>query len=81
MGAGDLFVLLVSGEDNERIPHIHASLSPIDPAEIARELARGRQIASERETARSVRVVLLAAPTTARLRELVRSTEHLDVGQ
>lgn len=40
MGAGDTFVLLVSGEDNERIPPMHASLSPVDLAEIARQLAR-----------------------------------------
>jgi hypothetical protein len=77
LGAGDLFVLLVAGDDRERVPPEFVSLLPVAPSEIDRRLASGKSIA-EAHTANNTRVVLLAAPSVEALRELARTSELLE---
>ncbi len=78
LGAGDLLVLLVAGDDPQRIPEAHAWLSPLSPAEIARRLDEGQIVARVHELHSGLRVVVLAAPTLAELRRLVRTSPLLD---
>lgn len=75
---GDLLVLLVAGDDAERIPRSHAALSPVAPAAIEKRLAAGGTIAQDYTNRDGLRIVLLAAPTARELRALVRSTPLLE---
>lgn len=77
LGEGDLVVLLVAGDDRERIPFEHASLSPVALEEIERRLARGETVA-EAGVSGKLRVVLLAAPSLNALKELARNSKLLD---
>jgi hypothetical protein len=76
--SGDLFVLLVAGDDDERIPENFAYLSPVDPVEIERKLSAGRIVEREHTIENDLRVVLLAAPTLEELHGLVNRTTLLD---
>lgn len=77
LGENDLFVLLVAGDDSERIPSQYASLSPVALDEIERRLAKGVTIA-EAGSGTKPRVVLLAAPNLSALRELARTSKLLE---
>lgn len=77
LGERDWFVLLVAGDDAQRIPAQYASLSPVAPDEIDRRLRSGKTIA-EVGARDKTRVVLLAAPTLGALKELARTTELLN---
>jgi hypothetical protein len=75
--AGDLLVLLVAADHPERVPASFAALSPLDPAALERELARGGTLTEEHTTDAGLRVLLLAAPTVRELEELVAATPAL----
>ncbi len=77
LGKGDLLVLLVSGDDPERIPDDQASLSPMPLPEIERRLKMGETI-TESSDAKAFRVVLLGAPTKKALEEVIRKTPLLE---
>lgn len=77
LGANGLFVMLVAGDDRERIPAAHAALSPVALDEIERRLKKGESIA-ESKVAGNLRVVLLAAPTKSALEALARTSPLLD---
>ena len=74
LGQGDLFVLLVAGDDSERIPKTFAHLSPIAPEELERRLRAGHAVEEERAEPGRCRFVLLAAPTRKALDELARQS-------
>ncbi len=74
---GDLLVVLVSGEDPEQVPEAHRDLLPLPLDELQKRL-RAHKIVEEERAAGALRVVLLAAPTTARLEELARTSALLD---
>ncbi len=76
LGKGDLLVLLVAGDEAERIPSEQASLSPVPLPEIDQRLKKGETIAEARDGA-TFRVVLLGAPTRKALEDLVRKTALL----
>ncbi len=78
LGAGDLFVLLVAGDDAERIPAQYAALSPVAADEIEKRLHSGKQVAEARDEPSGLRVVLLGAPSVAELEELARKTPLLE---
>jgi hypothetical protein len=71
---GDLLVILVSGEDREEVPEEHRDLLPLALDAVRERLKAGRDVEAEGQ-AGPLRVVLLAAPTTARLEELARTSE------
>lgn len=75
---GDLLVVLVSGEDGERVPDAFKDLLPLGQAEIDKRLRAGRSIEAEHQVG-PLRVVLLAAPRDAEVEELARSSALLDV--
>jgi len=77
LGQGDLLVLLVARDDSERIPAEQGKICPLPLDELEKRLAKGEAL--EKEGAwNSARVVLLAAPTTKALEELVRSSALLE---
>ena len=79
LAGGDMFVLLIAGDDSERIPDAHAWLSPMEPSEIERRLRKNERVSEIRNLESGLRVVLLAAPTTQELEDLVQGTPLLDV--
>ena len=75
---GDTLVLLLAGDDRQRIPGAYASLSPVEPAEIERKIGAGRRVEAERTTEEGLRIVLLAAPDLDDLLDLVQTTPLLN---
>ncbi len=75
--AGDLLVLLVQGDGPERVPPAYAWLSPASAAEVDRALREGTDLAAEHRPHGTFRVVLLAAPTAARLEAVARESPLL----
>jgi hypothetical protein len=78
LGKSDLLVLLISGDDAERIPPAFTQLSPVAPDEIDKRLRAGKQVAETRDEASGLRVVLLGAPTLTELQDLVRKSPLLE---
>lgn len=78
LGPGDLFVLLIAGDDSQRIPAEYAWLSPLEPTEIERRIRSGKLIEESQVPQSTYRVVLLAAPTKKELEELVRKSRRLE---
>lgn len=76
---GDLLVVLIAGDDeDDAVPSAHLDLLPVALADVRKRI-RARKTIAEEHMAGSLRVVLLAAPTTAALEKLVASTPLLDV--
>ncbi len=74
---GDLLVILVSGEDREQLSEQHRDLLPLAWDQISQRI-RARKTIEGEQAVGELRVVLLAAPTTAELEKLARSTKLLD---
>lgn len=70
---GDLLVVLVSGEDRESVPESARDLLPIEWSALRERLKASRTVEAE-GAAGTLRVVLLAAPRTAELEELARTS-------
>jgi hypothetical protein len=77
LGPGDLLVLLVAGDDEQRIPVAYEHLSPLTTDEIQRRLRARKLIEEESTKLGGYRVVLLAAPTTEALRKLAAGSDLL----
>jgi hypothetical protein len=78
LGPGDLFVVLVAGDDAERIPADYGWVSPLEAAELERRIRGGKTVEESHRPRGSYRVVVLAAPTVESLRELVARSTALD---
>lgn len=74
LGETDWLVLLVAGDDGERVPDDFAHLSPLEADELERRLGRGKTVEEERVLASGLRVVLLAAPRGEDVERLARES-------
>jgi hypothetical protein len=76
---GDLLVIGVAGDlADQDIPNRWTHLAPLDPAEIAGRIGRGRKIETE-GVEQGMRVVLLAAPSHRELMKLAATTKLLEL--
>jgi predicted metalloprotease with PDZ domain/beta-lactamase regulating signal transducer with metallopeptidase domain len=76
---GDLLVLLLRGDDRERVPDAYQDLLPRPWKEVDEQL-RNHHPVEAFGRARGWNVVLLAAPTEGELRSLIRKTTLLGPG-
>ncbi|MEJ2704988.1 MAG: M1 family aminopeptidase [Sedimentisphaerales bacterium] len=70
---GDIMVLLFSLDTKDRIPAKYEDLLPVAWSAIESALKQGRTLEFN-STARSMHIIVLAAPTTEQLRQLVRES-------
>jgi predicted metalloprotease with PDZ domain len=73
---GDILVLLFSLDTDDRIPAGYEDLLPVTWPAIDAALKQGKSL-ELRSVAREMNVILLAAPTTEKLRDLVRESSLL----
>ena len=70
LGRGDLFVMLVCGEDGHRVPPAYHHMAPLSAEELELRLRRGETVAEGVVLATGLEVVLLAAQHMRDLEEL-----------
>jgi hypothetical protein len=74
---GDLIVLLFSLDTNDRIPSEYEDLLPVSWSAIELALKQGKEL-ELKSNAREMNVIVLAAPTSEKLRQLVRESKLLN---
>ncbi len=75
--AGDTFVLMFAFDEPTTVPPQYEDLLPVPMSEVSSRIGVGQWVEASRP-ARDLNVVLLAAPTLARLNEIVKTTPLLN---